>query len=216
MPRQNLPSFASFAPFAPRVAVFVCVAGVIACSGTTTGNGTGSGGTGGGLFGGGTSGGTATGGGTPTVVPTSCSAAASDDACTACLKSSCCSPTLACSNDPECNAVFTCALNCTSQTCTDDCIAAHPTAQARLRVFVTCEEQFCATACGGTSSSTSGGTTSGGSSGGADTCLADTPQDPSYCPNMPARQTVKDCPNGPPSTLCVASPIGAANVYCCP
>ena len=205
----------SFSPLGACAAIVVCVAGVVACSGTTTGNGTNtSGGTGTGLFGGGTGGGTSgttTGGGT--TVPTSCTANASDDSCTACLKRSCCTSTLDCAHQTECNAVFTCASTCNSQTCTDNCIAAHPNAEPALRVFIACEQQSCMTECGGSSSTTSGGTSG---SSGTDTCFAAPARDTSYCPNLPARQTVKDCPNGPPSSLCVLSPTGVADVYCCP
>ena len=219
------PTFQRFMHATVALALFVGVAGVVACSSTTTGNGTGSsGGKGTGLFGAGGSGTSGTGGtsgttsgGTASVVPTSCSAAASDDMCTACLKSSCCSATLQCGSEPECKAVFDCAAPCTTQQCTNDCISSHPSARATLQTFVTCEQDFCTTACSGSSSTgTSGGTTSGGTSGGTSTCLAGTPQDPSYCPNLPTRQTVEDCPNGPPSSQCVASPTGASGIYCCP
>jgi hypothetical protein len=199
--------------------VVTSFAGIVACSSTTTGSG-GTAGKGGGLFGnptggtGGTSGtsGTTAGGG-PTTVPTSCSASASDDSCNACLKKSCCDSTTSCANNAECVGIFDCARPCTEQSCFDNCIASHPAGQTDLRALVTCEQQFCVSAC----STTSGGTSGTSGTPPADGCLPSNLQDPSfYCPNMPTRQNVKDCPNGSPSSQCVLSPSGSANVYCCP
>ena len=199
------------APFT-YAAVLVCVAGFVACSSTTTGNGTGTGGKTG-LFGGGSGGTSGTASGGAATVPKSCTAAAADDSCTACLKKSCCASTLDCANQTECNAVFTCASTCSSQTCTDNCIAAHPNAEPALRVFVACEQQFCVAACGGSSSSTSGGAT--GTSGGSSVCqLA---SDQSVCANETGHTTAEDCPGGPPTAQCFAAPTtGISNVYCCP
>jgi len=184
---------------------------VMACSSTSTGTGTGTGAgtkTGGkGLFGGASSGGGASGGGSGTV-PTSCSAAAGDDTCTACLKQSCCNQTLGCANDSECVAVFNCAGACADQDCITNCVNAHPNAQTSLQNVINCEQRSCVAAC------ESGGSSGSSGSSGASGCLSGTPQDPSYCPNTPGAVIV-DCPNGPPSSSCTPSPSGASGIYCC-
>ena len=186
------------APFA-----LLAVLMIVACSGTSTGPGTPTKGRG--LFGGGGGTTTADGG----IVPSSCAQSTADDSCTACLKQSCCTQTLGCGNDPECIAIFNCAGECADDACIKTCLDSHPKGQASVQTVINCEQQSCVAACEGDGS----GTTPGPA---ADSCLPNTPQDPSYCPNLPNKQVVKDCPNGSPSAACVLSPTGASNVYCCP
>jgi len=55
-----------------------------------------------------------------------------------------------------------------------------------------------------------------GSSGSTSTCSTATDQ--SVCAQETGRTFAEDCPGGPPSTQCVAAPIGGINnsIYCCP
>lgn len=195
--------------------VMVCVAatvGVLACSSTTTGSGTNGGKGLDGLLGGGTpsGGGTAaggtSGGGGASTLPTSCALAAGDSTCVTCLKQSCCSPTLACSNNAECKAIVECGGTCVDQACYNNCVSAHPNGQAALQSAVNCQKAHCQSACGGTPSDA-------GTAGPA--CVSSSP---SYCSTVPGKPNTKDCPNGPPTAGCEISPSAGSfgSVYCCP
>jgi hypothetical protein len=196
------------------IAVMVCVAGSVAflaCSSTTTGTGTNGGKGLDGLLGGGTPGGTTSGGATSSgggasTLPSSCASASGDSACVTCLKQSCCSPTLACSNNAECKAIVECGATCVDQACYDNCLSSHPNGQANLQSAISCQKTHCQSACGGT-------TSDAGTAGPA--CVSSSP---SYCSTVPGKPNAKDCPNGPPSAGCELSPSAGsfANVYCCP
>lgn len=131
-----------------------------------------------------------------------CAAASDDDACTSCMKGSCCEEAKSCNGD--CLAIFDCADTCgEDEACIDTCIAEHPAGMGPVQAIVTCVQTSCAAKCGD-SEPTEGGE-----------CLGEPFKDTSYCPD-PTRPNVLDCPSGPPQSACTLSPTEAANVYCCP
>jgi hypothetical protein len=185
---------------------------LLACSGTSTGTGTADGGSSGSSGNSGNGG--KDGGGIFNGVPTSCSKNSADDACTACLKLSCCTETLACSNDAECVAVLTCSGSCgpSDSACNQSCVQAHPSALSTLQTLVACEQKSCLTACEGGSSSPSPTPTATGSGTPPPGC---TPTGPGDCTNAPYKVGY-DCGSRPAPPGCVAPPGAVTGIYCCP
>ena len=81
-------------------------------------------------------------------VPSTCSASATDSACGACLKASCCVALAGCTEDPDCDGLSACIAACKDSGCTAACLSAHSaTAVTELDAVTKCGTQSCQ-ACG--------------------------------------------------------------------
>lgn len=193
--------------------VFASGSVVVACGSSST-TGTNKGGLGG-LFGSPSGGSGTTTGGTTTgnVLPANCTVSPTEDACTTCLKQSCCTSLTGCSGNAECNALVNCIVACNGDDmCGTNCVDQHPAGKMPAQEIVSCEQQSCISACESDSSGTA--SSSSGSNGTSD-CLED-PPDTTLCTTIAGKTHAHDCPNGPPQSTCVAQPEGLHGIWCCP
>jgi hypothetical protein len=113
------------------VPFLVALACVAACGGATSSNGSPDGGT--------------------QATPAACEELAdSGFTCEACLGSRCCSPLLACQNDPDGLPFIQCVTNCIETAdagaianCQPSCEAAHPNGSSACMPYYTCAAQQC-------------------------------------------------------------------------
>jgi len=153
-----------------------------------------------------------TAGGSPGSGDSACSADPSDDGCSTCLKTSCCTPFAACVGDSACVSLIQCGNNCAAgdSACGDQCVSANPSGQQAALALVNCEQNTCASACSGA--------TAPPPSAGQGACLPDSsvPSGAPDCAGLTSTPVEHDCPFGSPDPSCVAAPNGATNVFCCP
>lgn len=76
-----------------------------------------------------------------------CAPADGDDACTTCIKGSCCTEALAYGRASDVDDFETCAGDCTDQACVDDCATQYPVAGTAYDAAVTCQDTNCAAQC---------------------------------------------------------------------
>lgn len=96
----------------------------------------------------------------------------SDSSCDRCLKGSCCGELNTCDNNPSCQNLQSCEVNCTTPACITSCEKSYSSGLSALNNFTSCTEQNCADQCNfglGGSSSVGGGPSMGGnpSTGGS-------------------------------------------------
>jgi hypothetical protein len=114
------------------IAFFVALACIAACGGATSSSGSPD-------------------GGTQSTTPAACEELAdSGFTCEACLGSRCCTPLLACQNDPDGLPFVQCVTNCLETAdagsignCQPSCEAAHPNGGAACMPYYTCAAQQC-------------------------------------------------------------------------
>jgi hypothetical protein len=70
-----------------------------------------------------------------------------DPACASCVETSCCTPALACADDPDCYALLFCVEQCTDATCAAACKSAHASAASGYAALDACRTSTCASAC---------------------------------------------------------------------
>lgn len=132
--------------------------------------------------------------------PNLCEADPADNACDACLKTSCCDEISACGED--CQAILSCVEFCTDDTCVEGCLEAYPAGVQQVAALSSCVNASCESSCSDETTDPS------------ELCLpGDIPD--GYCDGTGDLTVGHDCPGGQPFENCVLSPTGAANVYCC-
>ncbi len=123
--------------------VSACVSSAFGSSSSSSGGSS----SGGSSSGGSSSGGSSSGdGGAP--APT-CSGAISwsDASCSSCMATSCCSEQTACTKNADCTALLSAINACSTQSCIDAAVKAHPTGATYLRSVVTCMDGRCPASC---------------------------------------------------------------------
>jgi MYXO-CTERM domain-containing protein len=75
----------------------------------------------------------------------------------------CAGATQACGQQQDCVDFYNCYQNCSTQTCVDNCVNAHPTGAQTYSSLVDCVCQTCSSACSAQCGGSSGSTTSTGS-----------------------------------------------------
>ncbi|MBX3190438.1 MAG: hypothetical protein KF819_25785 [Labilithrix sp.] len=93
-----------------------------------------------------------------------CAAQGGDDACTSCLKTSCCPSLRACGSNSACTGIFDCAEACADDRCYAQCIEAYPNGRVPLNTLLECAQGKCAAQC--EISTTASGTEGPGPGGG--------------------------------------------------
>ncbi len=125
--------------------VSACVSSAFGSSSSSSGGSSSS--SGGSSSGGSSSGGSSSGdGGAP--APT-CSGAItwSDSSCNSCMATSCCSEQTACTKNADCTALLAAINACSTQSCIDAAVKAHPTGTTYLRSVITCMDSRCPASC---------------------------------------------------------------------
>lgn len=141
-----------------------------------------------------------------------CAETASDNACSACYKGSCCAEITACGAD--CQEAQTCIVGCgDDDACGTRCLQqASPTGLAQLEAALSCLTSSCADACTGEEDLPAGDDSSGPALPEGD-CLPRGSVPPGHC-NVAGKPNAYECVRAPfPS--CVPSPTGVSDIYCC-
>lgn len=77
-----------------------------------------------------------------------CTPSPDADACEACILTSCCGDTTACTNDEECSSAYSCLAECSTESCIESCAYSYPRGTELLANLLSCAEAACARPCG--------------------------------------------------------------------